>query len=126
MSWIIKLGIEDHVDLLPPVSHEQLPALLQEADFFSCTHPFTKAVDSVLEAMKMGLPTVCSDIAPFHELYRDGIEYAPATDAYAWAKKIDELCRYPERSSDLAHCGVERANQSLEMLCGGASPAVSR
>ncbi|QDU81918.1 D-inositol 3-phosphate glycosyltransferase [Polystyrenella longa] len=105
------------IELSPPVPHREVPELLRQADFFLYPSLYESFGIPVLEALAIGLPTICADIAPFRELYGDGIITCSGSSPNAWAKVIKELCDQPEQRQQLSERGVRRAAEFSWKKC---------
>jgi glycosyltransferase involved in cell wall biosynthesis len=65
-----RLGLGDRVQFL---GHRQdVPDLLAASDVFAFPSLYEGFGGSVVEAMALGLPVVCSDLAPLHEVVEEG------------------------------------------------------
>lgn len=123
---IRQTAASDLVELIPPVSHAELPRLLRDADFFVYPSLYESFGLPVLEALAAGVPTICADIPPFQELYREGVAFSPANSPNAWAKEIKTLCEEPERRRDLVEQGRKIAREFNWSRCAEEHVALYR
>lgn len=84
------LGVD--VEVLGPVDHDRLPALVAEADVLG--FPSTKEGFGLaaMEALAAGTPVVCRDLPVLREVFGDAVRYGtdPATLAAALAAAVGE------------------------------------
>jgi glycosyltransferase involved in cell wall biosynthesis len=91
------------------VRHDELPALLADANVFVFASSCENMPNTLVEAMAVGLPIACSDRGPMPEVLRDGGVYFDPEDAASVADAIETLIRdsalrmsKAERAKDLA------------------------
>jgi glycosyltransferase involved in cell wall biosynthesis len=65
----------------------------------------------ILDAMKLGTPTLVSDISVFHEVAGSAAEYASPTDSNAFALKMKALVESPALRSSLSLRGMAQAEK---------------
>jgi alpha-1,3-rhamnosyl/mannosyltransferase len=94
-GWLHPLGYVDDAPLL---------ALYRGARFLVFPSLYEGFGLPLLEAMAVGCPVVCSDLAVFREVAGDAAEYAATNDLAAW---IDALRRV--ESDDARRAALERA-----------------
>ena len=94
------------IELHAPVTflgpRKDAPALLRAADLFLFPSQFEGLPLALIEAMAMGVPCLCSDIAENRETGGSHVAYAAVGDAAALAVALRALIDDPERRSRLA------------------------
>ncbi len=68
---ILDFGLENHVEVIPGVEHNRIPALLDRADIFINTSNFDTAPRSLIEAMANGLCIVTTNVGGIPYLVAD-------------------------------------------------------
>jgi glycosyltransferase involved in cell wall biosynthesis len=103
-----RLGIEERVEWLGEVSHEDMPSIFEQSDIFLFTSLRDSMGSVVLEAMAHGLPVVALDhqgVGTF--VPSDAAIKVPVTDpqtvANALAGAISAFVDHPERHRALGH-----------------------
>ncbi len=92
---IQRLGLENSVKLLGPLSPERVYLELSEADIYLSSSLSEGISNAVLEAMSIGLPVVSTNVGGMSEVIKDGITgllvepYAPDQIADAIKRYID-------------------------------------
>lgn len=76
--------------------HEDLPALLAEADLFVFASSCENMPVTLVEAMAVGLPIACSNRGPMPEVLADGGVYFDPEDADSIADAIEQIIQSPE------------------------------
>ncbi|MFO0624385.1 MAG: glycosyltransferase family 4 protein [Polyangiales bacterium] len=91
----------------------RLPAVtvLKAADLFVLPSRYEGMPLSLIEAMAMGVPSLCSDIAETRETGGDAAAYAPVGDPAALGREMLALAGDPARRAALSRAGVARARQ---------------
>jgi colanic acid/amylovoran biosynthesis glycosyltransferase len=137
-TLIRELGVEDVVELLGPLTPEQVRELLEDADLLAA--PCVIADDGdrdtmpvvVKEALAMELPVVASDEVGLPEIVRpEWGRLVPPGDPQALADAIDELLALPPeeriamgragRAFVLEECSLERETARLADMIAAAS-----
>jgi glycosyltransferase involved in cell wall biosynthesis len=98
------LGVLDRVHFLGGIAHEQLPAVLREADVFVQPSIGEEAFGiAVIEAMACGLPVVASRNGGMLEIVADGQNgmLAPVRDVPAWREILQALVSDKKRMTEL-------------------------
>jgi phosphatidylinositol alpha-mannosyltransferase len=102
------------VEVAGRVSEEEKWRLLRQADLLCAPSLGGESFGIVLaEAFASGTPVVCSDIAGYRDVVRDGVDgiLVPAGDAVSLAQTVRDLALEPERLDGLARearAGAER------------------
>lgn len=78
------------------VSQNELPTYLANADIFVFASSCENMPVTLVEAMAVGLPIVCSNRGPMPEVLADGGVYFDPEDANSIAKAIMQLIKEPE------------------------------
>lgn len=131
-----ELGISDHVTFHGWRTHTEISALLAKAHIFLA--PCQTAADgnqdapvnTLKEAMAIGLPVIASHHGGIPELVEDGVSgtLVPERDAEALATAIDQMLKTPENWGRIAHEGraaverlydMNRLNDDLALLYKG-------
>jgi glycosyltransferase involved in cell wall biosynthesis len=84
------------VEQLEFLPHEDLPALLAEADLFVFASSCENMPVTLVEAMAVGLPIACSNRGPMPEVLADGGVYFDPEDADSIADAIEQIIQSPE------------------------------
>lgn len=84
---------------------------LKAADLFVLPSRYEGMPLSLIEAMAMGVPALCSAIAEVRETGGDAAVYSPVGDPAGYAREILALCDDPARRAELSRRGVERARR---------------
>ncbi len=108
---VSELDLIDSVKLRSWIPTDELDHLLASAT--ALIDPTLAAGSSLptLEAMKVGLPVLLSDIPVFREVGADAAEYFIARDPIDLARAVLELADNPQRRTELAARGRERATK---------------
>jgi colanic acid/amylovoran biosynthesis glycosyltransferase len=107
------LNITDKVKLLGWKTQPEIIHILENADIFIAPSVTAKdgnqdaPVNTLKEAMLMGLPVIATTHGGIPELVQDGISgfLVPERDAEAIAEKISYLIEHPEIWSSMGHAG---------------------
>jgi len=78
------------------VRHDDLPALLADANLFVFASSCENMPNTLVEAMAIGLPIACSDRGPMPEVLRDGGVYFDPENATSIADALENLIRDSE------------------------------
>jgi glycosyltransferase involved in cell wall biosynthesis len=78
------------------VRHDDLPALLADANLFVFASSCENMPNTLVEAMAVGLPIACSDRGPMPEVLRDGGVYFDPENATSIADALESLIRDSE------------------------------
>lgn len=118
-----ELGISDHVTFHGWQTHSEISALLGKAHIFLA--PCQTAADgnqdapvnTLKEAMAIGLPVIASRHGGIPELVEDGVSGAlvPERDAEALAAAIDQMLQSPENWSTIADEGRAAVERLYDM-----------
>jgi len=91
-------GVADRVRILPAMPQDALWRTLSDVDLLCHASDSEGLGKSVVEAMRMGLPVLASDVPVLNGYLRDGdTGFLVANDPAAWAQRIAELRSDPER-----------------------------
>ncbi|MFA5946574.1 MAG: glycosyltransferase family 1 protein [Patescibacteria group bacterium] len=93
------------------VPNEEIPGLYAGAIAFVFPSHDEGFGLPILDAMKMGTPTLVSDIPVFHEVAGSAAEYASPNDATAFAVKMKALVENPALRSSLSLRGMAQAEK---------------
>lgn len=86
---IVRYGLENHMKLLPWLSHEEVLGYLKNAMLYLTTSLYEGLPIAVLEAMAMGNPIVSSDVIGNRDCVKDGYNgFLLPMDAKVFAEKI--------------------------------------
>jgi len=102
---IARSDAQGFVKCLGFVRHDDLPALLAEANLFVFASSCENMPNTLVEAMAVGLPIACSDRGPMPEVLRDGGVYFDPENATSVAEAIENLIK----NSDLRMGKAARA-----------------
>jgi len=102
------LGVEDKIDVVGKVPHQEIPKWLDKADIFINTTNFDNAPSSVLEAMANGLCIVSTNVGGIPNMIDDGTEclLVPPDHPVEMANAVKKVLNNPkfgERLSFNAH-----------------------
>jgi colanic acid/amylovoran biosynthesis glycosyltransferase len=94
---IQRLGLENSVKLLGPLSPERVYLELSEADIYLSSSLSEGISNAVLEAMSMGLPVVSTNVGGMSEVIEDGVTglLVEPYDPDQIAKAISRYLEYP-------------------------------
>jgi len=114
--------LESRVRFLGPVPYERVLAYYRGARALVFPSQLETFGHPLLEAMLAGTPVVASDLPSFHELAGDIAVYAPASDARAFAARVNETLRDVAATAARVARGRERAaaftwKASTDRLC---------
>ena len=93
------------VEQLEFLPHDELPALLAQADLFVFASSCENMPVTLVEAMAVGLPIACSNRGPMPEVLADGGVYFDPEDADSIAEAIEQIVQ----SSELRLAIAQRA-----------------
>jgi glycosyltransferase involved in cell wall biosynthesis len=120
--WVTRLGLDDCVLVAEPISHEEVPAAIAQADV--CVAPLGYSERNVtqgccplkiIEYMGVGRPIVAANLPVVRELLRDGIEgllFEPDCPE-SLAQQIVRLLTDRELAEALASAAARRAHRSF-------------
>lgn len=106
------LGVDDVVDFLPPVPHEQLADWYRASDLV-CVPSYSESFGLVaLEAQACGTPVVATAVGGLRTAVADGISgsLVDGHDPRAWSAVISRLLMEPERRLLMSMGAVEHAS----------------
>jgi colanic acid/amylovoran biosynthesis glycosyltransferase len=110
---VTDLGLTERVDFVGVVPQQIVRAELERADMF-CLPSFAEGLPiSIMEALAVGVPVVCTSIAGIPELVLDGITgcCVPAGSVDSFADAIERLARDPELRANVICAGRLRVEQ---------------
>lgn len=126
-SRIRQLGMEERVIMVGEVPPSQVGAYMVLGDIFAFPSHFEAFGLVAVEAMKAGLPLVCSDHPALTEVVGDAGILLPPTDRDSWVKVLSELAADPQRMATLSEKGRDRAKLfSFEKMLQGFEAEASR
>lgn len=118
---IAELGLQHRFHLLG--NRQDTPHLLAALDVFVLCSLNEANPVSILEALSTGIPVVSTDVGSIHEtVINDKTGFlVPSEDAVAFASRICELLRAPQRASKLGRNGREHVVRgwSLDNMVNG-------
>lgn len=105
-----ELEVEDRVEICPPITHQRMPQLLTEYDFFVMPSLWEGLPVSLIEAMASKLPILATKITAFTAILDEGSAIFAATeDAADLAEKLkwayehrSEVLQYAESAYKIA------------------------
>jgi D-inositol-3-phosphate glycosyltransferase len=106
------LGVEDVIEFLPPVAHEELSDWYRASDLV-CVPSYSESFGLVaLEAQACGTPVVATAVGGLRTAVADGISgsLVDGHDPRAWSAVISRLLMEPERRLLLSMGAVEHAS----------------
>ena len=95
LTYIDKEALQNEVLFTGYISDHEKYALLQKAKAFLFLSLYEGFGIPVLEALKLGTPTLVSDIPVFHELFEDNVLYASTNDMEDIADKMSQVYIHP-------------------------------
>jgi D-inositol-3-phosphate glycosyltransferase len=109
-SIVGRLGLDERVSLVGPLSREQVPALLRSADVVACTPWYEPFGIVPLEAMSCGKPVVASAVGGLLDTVVDGVTgvQVPPRDPDRLAAVLRELLADPDRRRRMGQAGRAR------------------
>jgi glycosyltransferase involved in cell wall biosynthesis len=119
------LGVQEWVDFLGRVRHEEMPGHYARADLFVYPSLYETFGHPPLEAMTVGCPVVAARSASIPEIVGDAAELVDPQDAAAMARGMAHVLFDPQRRRELVRLGRERvgaftwertASRTLEIL----------
>jgi glycosyltransferase involved in cell wall biosynthesis len=105
------------VECLGFVKHDDLPALLADANLFVFASSCENMPNTLIEAMAIGLPIACSNRGPMPEVLRDGGVYFDPESYLSIAKSIEALVRNAELRRSLADRAKRLSSQYSWSRC---------
>ena len=108
------------VELLGAVSAEQSRAWMERAQVFALASLDEGVSVAVMEAMSMGVPTVCTRVGGMHELVDGGVDgiMVEARQPEPLAVAILELLSLPERAAALGRMGRQKVLSRFDHRLG--------
>jgi glycosyltransferase involved in cell wall biosynthesis len=111
------LGVGDRVRFVPALPQEQLWDLLSDVDLLCHASDSEGLGKIVVEALRMGLPVLASDVPALNGYLRDGdTGFLVANEPAAWAERIAELRADPERRRAVAERGKAYADAHFDPM----------
>ena len=107
---IYSRGLEKHISLKGVTSN--VPEKLSKSSIFLSTSDFEGISNSMLEAMSVGMPLICTDcpIGGAHLMLKNGAGIlTPIKDAKKFAENLEELLNNPEKATKLGRKAKEVA-----------------
>jgi len=95
MEYISANSLEDEIIFTGYISDEEKMTLLQNTEAFIFLSLYEGFGMPPLEALKLGVPTLLSDIAVFRELFEESAYYANPYDTTAIAQKMQLIVATP-------------------------------
>lgn len=111
LARVQALGLEQQVELIPPVSSRDLAQHFRRADIVACPSSSETFGLVALEAQACGTPVIATDadgLAAAVENQRSGVLVASRTPA-DWAQAIEHLVRHPQLRQNLGVFAAQRA-----------------
>lgn len=108
-STLEELNLGDRVRLTGWVSDEELGGWYSAADLFAFPSYYEGFGLPTVEAMRCGVPVLCSNNSAFPEVVGDAGELIPAEDVDAWAHSMLSLLNDESRRAELAERGLARS-----------------
>jgi len=105
------------VDEIGFVRHEDLPALLANADLFIFASSCENLPVTLLEAMAVGLPIACSNRGPMPEVLEDGGVYFDPEDEKSIDVAIETIITNTDLRTSIAHRAKELSEQYSWARC---------
>lgn len=113
-SQIVAQAWQRYVQYAPPVRVWDWPAYLAKAGCHIAmaplvNHPFndSKSEIKVLEAWALGLPIVCSNVAPYKRAITDGVDgYLCSKETADWEARLTNLILSPDRRIAIGEAGL--------------------
>ncbi len=95
LEYISKNNLEDSVIFTNYISEEEKQILLNHTKAFLFLSRYEGFGIPPLEALKLGVPTLLSDIPVFHELFLDNVYYANTNDIKDISQKMEDILIHP-------------------------------
>ena len=109
---VSRLGLHDHVAVLPFVDRRVLAAIYRRAAVLLQPSDREGFGLPVAEAMACGTPVVASDIAALREVGGDAVSYCPVGDLDRWMSAVSQLLE--ERATDPNRWRARRAEGTAQ------------
>lgn len=120
IDYIGQLGLSEQAEILPfsGTIHEEI----RDAGMFVCSSDFEGISNSMLEAMALGIPCICTDCPAggARQVITDGVNglLTPVGDEKALAEAMLRLIREPEYAGSLGEAAkLVRETYSSEAIC---------
>ena len=104
-----ELGLGDSVEFTGFVTSAQLAEAYRTADLLTHPSSYEGFGLQLVEAMRAGLPVLCTDGGSQPEVVGDAAVVVPRNDVHAFAQAAAALLKDPTRLDDLRRRGLERA-----------------
>ncbi len=105
--------LTEKLHIIPGVDHDQIPALLDQADIFINTSNYDTSPRSLIEAMACGLCVVSTDVGGVPWLVDDGENglLVPPNDSKGMANAIRSILEEPDLAAQLSRNARQKAEQ---------------
>jgi glycosyltransferase involved in cell wall biosynthesis len=115
-----ELGLEDRVEFVGPVGHDELPGYYRESDVFVMASRSEGIPVVLMEAMACGLPVVATDITGIPELVEHGKSglLVPPGDPDRLARAVAELAASAEKRREYGNAGRRRVRERFDVREG--------
>jgi glycosyltransferase involved in cell wall biosynthesis len=116
-SRINEVGLADRIAIFGHFRHEEVPAMLQQADLYVALPEIDGASASLFEAMSAGLYPIVSDIPANQQWIRDGVNGALVSyqDPTAVAAAIERAAKDPLLRQEAIDRNLEFARLRLDV-----------
>ncbi len=117
-AWRHQLGLDDVVQLVGRLPHQEIVEQLAWADVFLHSATSEGFCNAVLEAQASGLPVVTTDADGLPENIYNGVTgiVVPRRDPIALAQAIDDLAINSELRYRMSRCGPERVAAKFDIV----------
>ena len=107
---INELRLEKRVHLLGELKSQDILALLSISNVFVFPSLYEAMPMAVVEAMRLGLPVVASDIPALREVLGEAGTFVPSDSAEEIARAIQQILDSPELASRMRERSLERGS----------------
>jgi N-acetyl sugar amidotransferase len=109
----------EFVEVLGPVGHREIPALLANADIFVFASSCENMPNTLVEGMAAGLPIACSNRGPMPEVLKDGGAYFDPENLQSIAEAIEKIILDREFRTSIASRAEEYSRSYSWQKCAG-------